>query len=346
MKLENEANIPARLLRTGSPTADDTMLGCVIARPTFTVDKNGNLTPRTGDDAWPIPLEPTPSVLGVIPNEKPFYTGGIDVLIGGVVRQPGGEARARLDVEVEVGRLFRRRYAIFGDRAWTLGAKGKLVATEPKPFVAMELSYARAFGGATEQVDDYRLGYPPNTDGKGFYLDNESALGQALPNIEDPDALIEGAMDRPIPVGLGYYPMNGSLRALESIRPEFRERAKHDREALLTPADMLPLVLNAAQPNMVIHPENGPQAGDLVRLSHGLGEGDLWFKLPDLAYHVAVDLEQRHYEAPLHLDQIGIIAGAGVVFFSLRCVFEYTIVPRERRRAVLREGAPSPPPTP
>jgi hypothetical protein len=292
-----------------------------------------------------------------MPGDKPFYMGGVDVLIGGTVRQPSGVPRPRLDVELEVGRTFRRRVAVFGERRWVRGEKG-LVKSEPEPFVLMDLRYERAFGG--EAKTEYGpMPFLANPLGKGFHLDAPSALGQPLANLEDPNALVESIDDQPEPVGLGYYPTSGALRARTGadhpavkalpVRPaKMRPGPPSLDPAMLEPIrpnQLLPTFFNTAHPKMVIPAEKAPKRGDLIRLSHGLRDGDLAFLLPPLAAHVHVQLEEREHVFPLYLDQIGLVAGEGRVFFSLRCVFEYRVAKRERRRATLYVG-PVPDPIP
>jgi hypothetical protein len=350
MKLDNETPLPAKLYATTSARSDEHMLACVIARPTYRL-RGGELVP-TPDEPWPISQEPTDTPLGQMPGDKPFYMGGVDVLVGGAVRQPGGVPRPRLDVELAVGRTFRRRIAVFGERRWVRGGEGKLVKSEPEPFVLMDLRYERAFGG--EAKTEYGpMPFMANQLGQGFYLDEQSALGKPLPNLEDPNALVESLADQPEPVGLGYYPTSGALRA--------RTVADHPgaKAAVMSPGkrrpgppnvdpamfepirsnQILPTFFNTAHPKMVIPADKAPKRGDLVHLSHGVREGDLAFVMPALAAHVHVQLEEREYVFPLYLDQIGLVAGEGRVFFSLRCVFEYRVAPRERRRATLHLGA-------
>jgi hypothetical protein len=148
----------------------------------------------------------------------------------------------------------------------------------------------------------------------------------------------------PDPVGLGYYPIEGSLRPLSSLdHPAARGAAasgEASQEAMrpIDPGDILPSIFNAAHPRMIIPPGKGPATGDLVRLSHGMRDGDLAFPTPDLSMHVHVQLEDREYVFPLHLDQIGLVAGEGLVFFTLRTVVEYRTKKGERRTITLHPG--------
>jgi hypothetical protein len=70
---------------------------------------------------------------------------------------------------------------------------------DPRPFTTMDLSWERAFGGATGD----RLCIE-NPVGRGIAADQESLDGTALPNLEDPDARITCWTDRPAPAGVGF----------------------------------------------------------------------------------------------------------------------------------------------
>jgi len=357
MKLDNRTGAQAELLTTASARSEDHQLGCVVARPTFRVER-GELVPAP-DEPWPISMKPTDTPLGQMPGDKPFYMGGVDVLIGGAVRQPDGVPRPRLDVELTAGRTFRRRIAVLGERRWERGPDGALRASEPLPFVTMDLRYERAFGGEAENDHGPPMPYAANRRGKGFYLDAARAEGGELPNLEDPNQLVASIDDLPEPVGLGYYPLDGALRVNSAVdHPIARAKVTTvARPGIPLPSldpgamepirttEILPTFFNMAHPRMVIPAGKEPKPGDLVSLSHGVRGGDLAFVMPALALHVHVQLAERQYVFPLHLDQIGLVAGEGRVFFSLRCVFEYRLVKGERRRATLHEG-PVPDPIP
>jgi len=340
MDFRNRTEHAADMLRASSARSQDHMLACFIARPTYRL-VNGSLV--AAEEPWPIDPAPFETPLGLSSGDKPFYSGGIDVLVGGQVRQPRG-SEARLDVEIAVGRAFRRRIAVIGDRVWKRDAAGALVPGEPAPFLTMPLTYERAFGGAAPTEHGVDMPYQANPLGRGFYLDEASAEGQPLPNLEDPASPVRGVHDMPEPVGLGYYPLDGSLRPLSALDHPLAMRApgapaRDEPPRPIEPGDVLPTLFNAAHPRMILAPGKGPAPGDLVRLSHGMRDGDLAFTMPDLSMHAHVQLEDREHVFPLHLDQIGLVGGEGLVFFSLRCVVEYRVRKGERRATTLYPGA-------
>jgi hypothetical protein len=353
MKLTDRAGTSSKLLKNASPTGPQAMMGCVIAREVFAVGESGELRPIP-DATWPVGAGEAETALGTMPGDRPFYMGGVDVLLGGRVFS---DAPVRtMDVEIEVGRTFRRRIRVFGDRTWlrgaSQGATPTLVPSEPRELLSMALSYERAFGG-TAETPSGPSPYTQNPAGRGFFADSRAAEGQPLPNLEDPADLVTTWSDRPFPVGLGYYPLLGALRALAAVdhpaAAEARaklglatsERPPSPPDALdtMTAEQLSPILFNQGHPGMVIEAAKAPKAGDVVRVSHGRrGGGDLVFTLPDRPLHVHVQLGDREHVVPLHLDQIGIECGEDRVMLSQRTVFEYDSVKGEPREATLYRG--------
>ena len=63
----------------------------------------------------------------------------------------------------------------------------------------MELGWPRAYGGTARQVAG-PTGHPLNPGGRGYDCLAEEALGQPLPNLEDPACPIQRWDDDPLPV--------------------------------------------------------------------------------------------------------------------------------------------------
>ncbi|MBK9259038.1 MAG: DUF2169 domain-containing protein [Polyangiaceae bacterium] len=350
MKFFNTTPYSAKRMKNISPQPRR-MMACVVARVLHDVTGNGELVPLE-EPKWPIDATPGDTPLGPRSGDKPFYMGGVDILLGGRVYQPNRKVDGRLDIEIDVGRTFRRRIAIFGDRRWLRGKDGTLTASSPEVFGSMQLDFALAYGGYAKTKRGQAAPYGPNPRGRGYYLDELAAEGQLLPNLEDPNQLVSRWDDRPIPVGLGYYPEDGSLRPQASIDhpglagvlgqtgAKTNAAANVTSNVSLTVDNLTPMLFNQAHPNMVIPAEKSPKPGDVVRLSHGRKDGtDLLFVLPNRGFHLHVQLENRERIVPLHLDQIGIIGGEARVLLSYRVVFEYRLVRNERRVCSLYEGA-------
>ena len=74
-------------------------------RQMFILAPDGTLA--EAPEPWAVDPSPIETPLGRTPGDKPFYLGGIDVLVGGRVFSPERRPQSRLEVQVEVGRLQR-----------------------------------------------------------------------------------------------------------------------------------------------------------------------------------------------------------------------------------------------
>jgi hypothetical protein len=326
MDLENKTNANAGLIRT--VFGEEHMLAAVIARPTFRID-GSSLVP-TPDQPWPVDEGPMETPSGTFPGDVPFLTGGIDVFVVGSVHQPSDQPAPDLQVDISVGPRFKRTIDVFGDRVWEK-RRGRLVPSEPEPFVSMPLSYELAYGGAVD-LEEGEYKWPANPVGKGLYFTAEQAEGNPLPNLEDPEHPIESFEDRPDAVGTAPYPSEGALKLMNAVELDLESENPHIKQ-------LKPLLFNHAHPRMILEPGVEPRPGEWIEITYARSEGSLRFPMPDLAYHVHVQLEDRSYLFPLHLDQIGILVDELRAFFSLRTVFTYRLVPLERRLATLYPGS-------
>lgn len=325
MDFENHTQHNGRFLNTG--WSEHTMLGAVIARPTFRV-QSGRLV-ETPDLQWPIEPGQMETPAGQFPGDVPFLTGGVDVFVVGTVYQPGGMPAPDLQVEVRIGSHFRRLLDVFGNRVWEK-RWGKLVPSDPEPFVSMPLSLEGAFGGVTGR-DGQQYVWPLNQGGRGFYLTAEGAEGNPLPNFEDAEDPIASFDDQPQPFCLVPLPPDNGLRAMSAV--ELESHADGERIRQITPR-----LFNRAHPKMIVSPEHAPRAGDEIVVTCVRPEGDVRFSVPEHTLHAHVQLEDRHHLFPLHLDLIGILADEQRVVLGYRVVFEYAYRRMERRLTALYPG--------
>lgn len=192
----------------------------------------------------------------------------------------------------------QRYLSVSGDRCWVRGVNG-LRPTEPLRFDSIPLSFSRAFGGKVTidpGVDPQsglphpggELRYPWNGDGIGFYMDERSATGGLLPNIEEPSQRIERWDDRPEPAGFSPCPLHMGLRMPRFSFPagtiptqEQLERIQGVLEKTSTSA--MYRLRNHAPPSLIF-PDLPP--GTPVRLD-GAGRRPIAFPLPPSALRVA-----------------------------------------------------------
>ena len=169
----------------------------LIVKGTFDLVANMKAEPSaeplypTGDEFFPDDVDMT----GAPRYESDFayYKPCADLLLAGHCHCPGGKPIPACPVTFRVGPVSRTLY-VFGDRFWKTIA-GLRTITEPEPFTKMELRYENSFGG---------VGFKNNPIGKGAGAE-ESDKGKTwpLPNIEDPQDLIDSPGKKPEPAGFG-----------------------------------------------------------------------------------------------------------------------------------------------
>lgn len=245
-------------------------LAAVVARATFDIDRDRLVF--TPERPWPTGTEAVETPWGIFPPDTPFPRKGIDVFVLGSAWQSHGLPATELTMAIRVGAVLERRVAVIGDRTW-VRRNGTLVPGEPQQFMSMPLTYRNAYGGHGAA----------NPLGKGFYASEPEALGQPLPNLEDPDSRIRSFADHPDPVATGPCPQCGGRSRL------------------------------------VIDAERAPHPGALVEITHATPEGALSFALPDLR----MDVRVADQLLPLLLDEIAVFTEPRRVSLAYRAAFEY-----------------------
>jgi hypothetical protein len=330
MDLVNKTPFTARLFSTVA--GEDRMLGSVVLRTVHRIEAGG-LVPDPAR-VWPVTAEPYKTEFGEFDGESPFIREGCDLFVLGHAYPPRPNG-ATATVELQVGAGFSFKILVFGDRYW-LRQSGALVASEPKLFDRISLTWDRAFGG-TCKVDGLDFPWGANPRGRGFYWEAPQAERMPLPNLEDPEKPVRAWDDRPDPVGTAPYAREWALRAMNSFEFDLSKPMPLLRR-------IKPSINNNALPRLIL--PQAPREGDTV-IAMGVRPGGqrLEFRLPALAYHVYVQLHDRSYIFPTHFEALAILAEEERVMLGYRCCFRYRIVPLERRAAVLYEG-PAPSQTP
>lgn len=183
-------------------------------RLTATCIVKGTYALKHGGTAEPLKEQPSlcadlhegddPARALIYPGDFALFKPACDLLLRGTCHARGGKPATVERVTFAVGR-FEKALMIVGDRHWQPGLLGARLS-EPEPFMAMPLSYERAFGGA---------GHPINPFGRGFVpVEKDLVAGRhPLPNIEDPASPITVPSSRPTPAGFGPLPAPQASRA-------------------------------------------------------------------------------------------------------------------------------------
>ena len=325
MDLLNRTSASALFVNTVA--SESHLLGAVSIKAAFRC-RDGAL--ERDADPWPASAEPIATEFGELDGEGPFLREGVDLILLGRAH-PAKPGATSLTVSIRAGAL-HHEIAVFGDRSW-IRVGPRLVPSRPQPFDVMPLTWERAYGGKA-RVEAGEMPYAPNPRGRGFYMDPQQAEGQPLPNLEDPAQLIRAPSDQPIPRCPAPCTRESSLRMLRA--------AKFDMDgAVPRVAELRPAYFNNAHPALIL--SEAPRAGDEFELTHVRpGGSPLRFALPALDFHVYVQLQDRSYVFPAHLESVLVLAEEERVVLGFKSAFRYRMVPLERRIAVLHEGSAPP----
>jgi len=145
-----------------------------------------------------------------LPTGSDFWItkAATDVVIQGSAYAPKGRTTPRMEVSARIGQV-AKRIAVFGRRAVTWTAEGRIAIGGPEAFTAMPLAYFNAYGGLDPRVlvpepdreeymrlsalgltFDHPGAYPRNLIGKGYLVSPEPMENFEMPNLEDPDDLL------------------------------------------------------------------------------------------------------------------------------------------------------------
>jgi hypothetical protein len=317
MELENLTTFPAALYRGAIDT--ERLFGSLVVR--LTHDLRGDRLALAGEQSWPVSPGPWKGPYGPMEGDELFYRGGVDLFVFGSARAADGKPATSVEVTVSAGPEFMTSVQVFGDRRWVKKGR-RLAMTPPRPFESMPLTIENAYGGH-DRWDELPITFPGNPAGKGYATSAESAVGKALPNIEDPQRLIRSWEDQPEPVGVCPCPLGCGPRILGRV--VFDEETGAMKE-------LKPTFFNHAFPRMIA-PFLEP--GQVIRVS-GVREGPpIEFALPAPPAKVRVQVGEHADDGPPPLDQIGIDVEKRQVFLTYRYSFRYTMRPLERRSCEL-----------
>lgn len=331
MKLDNQTERSACLLRT--VIDEERFMASVVVRVTYRLE--GQRLVVHDEQPWEVKEQAQQTPHGVLEPELPFRRGGVDLFVFGHAFAPERRKTKAMELSLRAGD-FERRVLVVGDRLWHR-ALGELVASDPVPFETMPLGPERAYGGQT-QWDGATIPFGGNPQGRGYYVEEKTAVDQPLPNLELPHARITRWNDQPEPAGLGLCPATNGLRLRNSLQIDDQGGIK----------ELRPTAFNCAFPRMIA-PAIEP--GTPMQITGVDPRGPLSFTLPAPALLVKLRFGDEHVERVPFIDQIGIEADLHRVFITYRYPFRYVLVPKQRRSCTLVEdpapaGRAAPAPSP
>lgn len=320
MLLINRTPLPVAMV----PNADegDSIVALWLCAATFDIGRDRL---RFSEEQRPLMLVAQPPEIG----DGYLTKAGTSVCATGFAYAPGGEA-LRSEARLFVGDQCITLLA-FGERTWQQKQGGLLVPTFPKPFDRVPMKWDQAYGGAVIQptrlqkmasgeegiLPEHPEAFNENPDGKGFYTEAGGAVGQPLPQLEDPERLIERWDDKPDPLCFAPYPMYGGLRARFLVEGDVVDFTRH------------PHVLSRAAPRMTF----GEIAfGTRVAVTGMRPGGEvLSFEIPEPAVTADVKVGKRFRRLTLYVDAIDIDAEKANVRIVYRALFSYPLVRYDAR---------------
>ncbi|WP_020408523.1 DUF2169 family type VI secretion system accessory protein [Hahella ganghwensis] len=199
---------------------------------------------------------------------------GTDVVLVGHA-YPESPQHRQTKVGIRLGSL-QKTAIVFGDRVWE--NRSNPTASLPQPFDKMPLCWENAFGGRDLRVvePDLPSFEARNPVGKG-YADKKLGLPDnlLLPNIEDPNHLIQDWKDRPAPCGFGFVSPHWQPRC--QYAGTYDEQWDANRKPLL-PTDFNRRFFSAA--DSALQAQGYLQGNEEVIIVNASERGRLAFQLP------------------------------------------------------------------
>lgn len=268
----------------------------VIVKATFIMGQQWSLAdeqipPQKADEYWGEPG------LSSIKNLSDFHIGknSTDILMQGNACALNHQDVKQLDVHLSVGQV-SKSLRVFGDRQWVNGQP-----STPVPFQSMPLVYERAFGGQ-HQIDELTLiAEERNLVGSGFAGKRSKAEmnGVALPNIEDPNQLIQQIEDTPIPAS--FSPSCGYWSPRTQWAGTYDEMWQTTRAPYL-PTDFDKRFLNAAHPDLVY--PGFLQGGEPIVIKGMHPAGDINLSVPRVKINCNVILKSKPVPITLNIETL------------------------------------------
>lgn len=236
---------------------------------------------------------------------------GTDVYLVGHAWAPGERPTPRSVIALSVGPC-QKGAVVFGDRVWSQGVT--VGPGRAQPFTRLPLVYERCFGGSLERASGaLALASERNPVGRGLFASEREAVGQLMPNFEDPQALVSSPADLPRPCGFG--PIARHWRPRRDFAGTYDQQWM-DARLPLWPKDMDERFFLAAAPELQARPHL--RGGEPVRVVGMHPEGDFALALPRYRLRARFEQGRASVRRALVLDAVEIDTDAGTLTLTWR----------------------------
>ncbi|MCP4494620.1 MAG: DUF2169 domain-containing protein [Gammaproteobacteria bacterium] len=296
LQLNNKTPFAASMALFANPQCIDTMYA--IVKATFNIGPKWTLLdeqiqPVEADIYWGEPESSS------IKYASDYHTGkpNTDIIMTGLACAPDQQIVKQLDVGLSVGRV-SKNIRVFGDRQWLNGR-----ISEPAPFQTMPLVYEKAFGGMHLVDGEVESEDGRNPLGCGFAGKRSAKQmdGVPLPNLEDPQDLIQQHSQTPMPACFGYCSPAWEPRV--NYVGTYDETWQTQRAPYL-PEDFDSRFFNMAHPELVY--PGYLQGGEAIAITGMHPGGDINFELPKVKLLSQYKINEQLDSAAFNLETLHI----------------------------------------
>ncbi|VUD66219.1 hypothetical protein TDB9533_03533 [Thalassocella blandensis] len=294
LQIDNRTPFAAELALLANEDGIDTLY--TIVKATFKVGKDWVLAdeqvpPQIADEYH---VEPLTSSLKAASD---FHIGkaATDIIMLGSACAREGYPVKGLDVDLYVEKL-HKKVRVFGDRRWD---RGRISSAEP--FEKMPLIYENAYGGAHFDGETLIESEVRNPVGRGF-LGNRSISvldGTVLPNLENPEKLINHPGDKVTPSCFSFVAPNWRPRA--DYAGTYDQHWQETRAPFL-PKDFQRQFLNSASEGLVY--SGFMSGGERIKITNMHPTGDLMFQLPAVNLKCGFKVGKQMIDRPCVLETL------------------------------------------
>lgn len=282
--------------------------------------------PSMADEHW---ADPASSSLRY-PSQGVVRRTGTEIYLQGSAWAAGGRKSIAVPTRVTVGAC-SKQVDIVGNRFWRRGVLG-LSSTAPEPFEQLPLRYEQAFGGTLRDGKGTILAQEArNPIGRGFFVREQDAIDQPLPNVQRPG---ERAASWNVPTTPeGYGPIPGSWQPRLGFAGTYDQKWIDERVPLW-PLNLDPRFFAAAALGMTV-----PQAlrgGEPVTLEGFSPDGAFHFKMPSHRIVAKAYYDHQTLRARMLLDGVLFEPDENSVTLYWRSAFPLGHGPRAHRRSIVR----------
>lgn len=294
LQLNNKTPFAASLALLADQFGVDTLY--VIVKASFNIGPNWTLMstqspPVESDIYWGEPESSS------IRYASDYHIGkpSSDIIMNGLACAPDRQPVRSLDVSLSVGQV-AKKVRVYGDRQWRDG-----YLSDPAPFETMPMVYERAFGGIHLVDGDVKSSEMRNPLGCGYAGERSRTEmnGVPLPNLEDPDNLIEQPDDAPNPACFGCSSPGWQPRV--NYSGTYDEMWQTQRAPFL-PLDFDSRFFNTAHADL-IYP-GYLHGGEAVSISGMHPGGEINFELPSVSLSSEFKLENKVFTETFNLETV------------------------------------------